>query len=121
MKSFLHSTMAWLNSEAAGPEQSVPQVETPSASVPGRPTPPPFLPNLSPEVIVETDPAPELKLSVRGAKLYGACPHCTATWGVRERLERRSRRGLDALLGLTCPACEKSVTLPDSPELRRIN
>lgn len=73
------------------------------------------------EVEVERVPGPELKVMSKGAKLYGICPHCESMWNIRERLMHPTFRRLEKSKGLTCPACDKSVSLPASIDLRKLS
>lgn len=64
---------------------------------------------------------PEVKLVTRGAVLYGVCPHCEASWNIRERLMRLKYRKLEGTMNLTCPSCDKPVGLPPSVDLRKLS
>ena len=65
--------------------------------------------------------AADLALITRGSKLYGICPHCEATWNIKERMSHPSFKRLEYLKGLTCPACSKPVALPRTADLRKLS
>jgi hypothetical protein len=72
------------------------------------------------EVIELREPGPLVQLMKRGPRLYSICPHCEASWSLRDRLfDPRTGRpcSLDALV---CPACLKSVSLPSDLDLRKV-
>lgn len=63
---------------------------------------------------------PEVKLFTRASKVYATCPHCEASWNLRERIAHPSFRR-DESKGLTCPACDKGVSLPATLDLRKLS
>lgn len=74
-----------------------------------------------PMTLADLTAGPEIKVVVRGAKHYGVCPHCEATWNIRERLSHPTFRRADNSKGLTCPNCDKSVGLPPQTDLRKLS
>ena len=72
------------------------------------------------EVIELKEPGPTVKVTRRGPRTYSICPHCEASWSLKDRLfDPRTGRPcvLDALV---CPACLKSVSVPNDLDLRKI-
>ena len=148
MKALLQSTVAWVNQkistkavqevEAPIPaepvhavpsvapvayrENSAPVLQTqpaPVVRVKPKRMPEPIPERLEPFQKVITNEGPELALVNKGSKLYGTCPHCTATWSVAERLMHPRFQRLETSKGLTCPACDKPVSLPVSANLQK--
>jgi hypothetical protein len=64
----------------------------------------------------------EIKVISRGNQLYAHCTHCEASWSIRERLLRfrLSIFKMDDANPLTCPACDKAVSLPRSIDTRKL-
>lgn len=139
MKKLLQPLKAWFTGKEAAPEEpsnaqvpatppNVPPAQAHSAPLvqppipPKRqrpPEPPPAGPPKSIEAIVFNS-GPEIKVVIRGAKAYAACPHCQASWNIRERISHPSFRR-DGDKTLTCPACNKEVSLPVGTDLRKLS
>jgi NAD-dependent dihydropyrimidine dehydrogenase PreA subunit len=128
MKSILESTLKWF--KGANVEEVL-AVETEPASQPVVSPPPeetlvttvtpvvtlvPDLVPVPPQLQVKPEPviisfstAPELVLKNKAGTVYATCPHCSATWNLRERLMRPRRTEVSN--ELTCPACEQPVSV----------
>lgn len=59
----------------------------------------------------------QVKLVNRGAKPYAVCPHCEATWNIKERVVVCLKKVEKTL---TCPSCSKPVALPATFNLRSL-
>ncbi len=147
MRALIQSTVAWVNqkitaktqheeSEVTKATPTIALVTTPSPvaksskpvlKTPVEPTPSApkakRVSSIQEETVpfqqVITNEGPELVLSNKGSKIYGTCPHCSATWSVAERLMHPRFQRLEKSKGLTCPACDKSVSLPASAGLHK--
>jgi hypothetical protein len=73
-----------------------------------------------PASLASLNAGPEVKLFTRASKTYATCPHCEASWNLRERIAHPSFRR-DESKGLTCPACDKGVSLPSALDLRKLS
>jgi hypothetical protein len=73
-----------------------------------------------PANLASLNAGPEVKLFTRASKTYATCPHCEASWNLRERIAHPSFRR-DESKGLTCPACDKGVSLPSTLDLRKLS
>jgi hypothetical protein len=74
----------------------------------------------APASLASLNAGPEVKLFTRASKTYATCPHCEASWNLRERIAHPSFRR-DESKGLTCPACDKGVSLPSALDLRKLS
>lgn len=74
----------------------------------------------APSSLASLNAGPEVKLFTRASKTYATCPHCEASWNLRERIAHPSFRR-DESKGLTCPACDNGVSLPSSLDLRKLS
>ena len=74
----------------------------------------------APASLASLNAGPEVKLFTRASKTYATCPHCEASWNLRERIAHPSFRR-DESKGLTCPACDKGVSLPSTLDLRKLS
>jgi hypothetical protein len=99
------------------PVAAIPEVQGPTVRV-RRPDPVTETPRKAVSV-ADLNAGPEIKVVTRGAKQYGVCPHCEATWNIRERLSHPSFKRHEK--GLTCPACDKGVSLPPQTDLRKLS
>jgi hypothetical protein len=139
MKNLFRAATSWLNrnktDEVEEKAPAAPQ-ETSKVKPVLVPNPPPAAaPVAKRERRVEEDPeparpapaslaslnaGPEVKLFTRASKTYATCPHCEASWNLRERIAHPSFRR-DESKGLTCPACDKGVSLPSALDLRKLS
>lgn len=148
MKNLFRAAASWLNkskTEESTEENSAPVASAPVASIaPAAPAPRASAPASQPphpapqpvkreRIVEEEAPArpapmnlsslnagPEVKLFTRASKVYATCPHCEASWNLRERIAHPSFRR-DESKGLTCPACDKGVSLPPTLDLRKLS
>jgi hypothetical protein len=138
MKNLFRVATSWLNRNKTNEvEEAAPAAakETPKVKPALVPNTPPTAPVAKRERRVEEDqepprPAPaslaslnagpEVKLFTRASKTYATCPHCEASWNLRERIAHPSFRR-DESKGLTCPACDKGVSLPSALDLRKLS
>jgi hypothetical protein len=74
----------------------------------------------APASLASLNAGPEVKLFTRASKTYATCPHCEASWNLRERIAHPSFRR-DESKGLTCPACDQGVSLPSTLDLRKLS
>jgi hypothetical protein len=147
MKNFFRAATSWLNkSKTEEAEEKSTPAETQKAPIakPALKTAAPVAapvksqsassaPKPAPRRVEEEAPArpapmnlsslnagPEVKLFTRASKVYATCPHCEASWNLRERIAHPSFRR-DESKGLTCPACDKGVSLPATLDLRKLS
>ncbi len=138
MKNLLRTAKNWLNKKnAQEPEEKAPAAAAAPVMASVQPAPvvqaPP--PAAKRVVRIEPDPVPvavapinmavlnsgpEVKIFTRSSKTYATCPHCEASWNLRERVSHPSFRR-DENKGLTCPACDKGVSLPSTLDLRKLS
>lgn len=100
--------------------EAAPEEAAPTAALTVVPTEPAMEIESVVEAVVEeplpyvppVEDGPAISILKRGPVLYAVCPHCEASWSLRERLYD-PRTGRPAKLkNFDCPACEKSVSLP---------
>ena len=114
MKSLLASARAWINPK----KKDVPREILIENVIPLAP------PLATPVVSVDfgvLHTGAELKISIRGAKAYGTCPHCESIWNVRERMSHPKFRQNRGPKNLTCPSCDRHVGLPSSMDARKLS
>jgi hypothetical protein len=85
----------------------------PPSSLPIEPLPPEKQPQPEPQSVPESiesfSIAAELILKEKAGTIYATCPHCSASWNLRERLMRPRRSQI--INELICPACEQPVSV----------
>lgn len=141
MKNLFRAAASWLNKSkseeteeksTAGEEREAPKSKPVLKTAAHNPPPSPAA-KPAPHRVEEVAPAkpapmslsslnagPEVKLFTRASKVYATCPHCEASWNLRERIAHPSFRR-DESKGLTCPACDKGVSLPATLDLRKLS
>lgn len=66
------------------------------------------------------EPGRPVTVFIRGARHYANCPHCEASWSLRERLfDPRTGRALPPH-AFQCPSCRHNVSVPADLNLRSI-
>ena len=77
------------------------------------------IPSAEPPLQKIFEEGPEIKIVTKGSKVYAVCPHCEATWNLKERLLVYSTKRIAA--ALTCPSCDKAISLPVSLNLKKLS